>query len=289
MIVTFDGLPTHCEFCGSELTMDGVNIICSNPSCINKNSERIKAWVMNIAPIDGLGWTTIQKCLEISPWIVKPINTVFDLYDVARNDLARNHHVKENSEADLFNKMLDKLCGPITISQFLLALKIPGLGKIGAKAVENAENAKIAFNSILTFKYDNTLDFEMDLCGNQNVWAKLLQDTNVAKSLYTEYRDYFIDCYNLVKDQIIFDEVGKCESNKIKGQVVITGTISVKRDDFVRLLESWGWIMSNKINKDTKYLITNTPNSGTSKNKEADKFGISKVTEEEFVRDILKG
>lgn len=287
MIITTNDLPIYCEFCNSKLIMDGVNLICSNPNCKNIGTERIKAWVMNIAPIDGLGWATIQKYLEISPWIVNPVNDVFDLYEVARNDLARNHHVKPNSEADLFNKMLDKLCGPIIISQFLLALNIPGLGKIGAKAIENAESAKIAFESILTSKYNNTLNFETDLCGNQNIWAKLLQDKNVAKSLYTEYRDYFIKCYNLVKDQIIFDGLEN-KSIETKGQVVITGTMSVKRDDFVKMLESWGWTMGSKINRDTKYLITNTPNSGTSKNKEADKLCIPKVTEEEFVNNIMK-
>lgn len=285
MIITTNSLPTNCEFCNSKLNWDGPNLVCSNLSCRNKSSEQIKAWVMNVAPIDGLGWTTIQKSLDISPWIVKPINNIFDLYEVARNSLARNHHVKPNSEADLFNKMLDKLCGPITISQFLLALKIPGLGKIGAKAVENAENAKIAFESILTSR---SSDFDYDLCGNQNVWAKLLQDTNVARSLYTEYRDYFIDCYNLVKNQIVFDGIENCKSNKIKGQVVLTGTMSIKRDEFIKLLESWGWVIGNKINKETKYLITNTPDSGTSKNKEADKFGISKVTEVEFINNIMK-
>lgn len=285
MITTTNSLPTHCEFCGSELTWDGVNLVCSNTNCSNIVDEQLKAWITNIAPVDGIGWKTIRKCLDTSPWIPFPVNTLEDLYKVANNPLARNHHVKPNSEADLFNKVLDKLNGPITISQFLLALKIPGLGKIGAKKVEDAENAKIAFESILTAKFN---DFDYDLCGNQNVWAKLLQDTNVARSLYTEYLDYFIYCYNLVKNQIIFDGLEDTKSVEVKGQVVITGTMSVKRDEFVKMLESWGWTMGSKINKDTKYLITNTPDSGTSKNKEADKFGIPKVTEKEFVNNIMK-
>lgn len=289
MIITTNNLPVHCEFCHSELIWDGVNLVCVNPMCENQGVERVKSWVMNVAPIDGLGWVTIQKCLDNFPWFNKQIISVSNLYKIARNPLARNQSVKSGSEADLFNKMLDKLCGPITISQFLLALKIPGLGKIGAKAVENAENAKIAFESILTSKYSEPLDFEYDLGGEQNIWAKLLQDKNVAKSLYTIYREYFVSSYNLVKDQIVFDGLENTKSVEIKGQVVITGTLSVKRDEFIKLLESWGWTMGSKINKDTKYLITNTPDSGTSKNKEADKFGVPKVTEEQFVNTIMKG
>lgn len=250
IITTNNPLPTHCEFCHSELTWDGPNLICSNSNCGHMATEYIKAWCMNVAPIDGLGWATIQKCLDISPWIPFSVNTVEDLYKVARNPLARNHHVKANSEADLFNKMLDKLTGPITISQFLLALKIPGLGKIGAKKVEDAENAMIAFQSILCFKGD-------DFCGKDNVWAKLLQDVNVASSLYNEYRDYFVSCYNLVKDQIIFDGVNDDISKiETKGSVVITGTLSVKRDTFIKMLEENGWKVASKINSNTAYLLS---------------------------------
>ena len=287
MITTTNGLPTTCEFCHSELTWDGVNLVCANPMCANQRVERVKSWVMNVAPIDGLGWVTIQKYLDNSPWFNKQTINISSLYKIARNPLARNHSVKSGSEADLFNKMLDKLCGPITISQFLLALKIPGLGKIGAKAVENAENAKIAFESILCSKYDNTVNFDYDLGGSDNIWAKLLQDKNVAESLYTKYRQYFIDCYNLVKNQIIFDGVVDKEVVN-KGNVVITGTLSIKRSEFIKELEENGWKVENKIGKNTNYLITNTPDSGTSKNKEADKYGVLKVTEEAFVERIMK-
>lgn len=278
IITTNNPLPTHCEFCYSELTWDGPNLVCSNPNCKHISHELVKAWVTNIAPIDGFGWKTFEKLMNESGYTFE---NVTDLYDCAHDKSVYYMNVKEGSEKDLWNKTFNKLLGPITISQFLLALKIPGLGKIGAKKVENAENAMIAFQSVLCFKGG-------DFCGKDNVWAKLLQDVNVASSLYNEYRDYFISCYNLVKDQIIFDGLEDTKSVEAKGQVVITGTMSVKRDEFVKMLESWGWTVGSKINKNIKYLITNTPNSGTSKNKEADKFGIPKVTEEEFVNNIMK-
>lgn len=280
MIKTFDTLPMHCEYCGETLVWDGVNLVCNNPMCYAKSEEKIKAWCMNIAPIDGLGWATIKKLLDTSFFITERIDTIEKLYCVARNPQARNHNVKSGSEADLFNKMLDKLCGQIKISQFLLALNIPGLGKIGAKNVENSEAAMIAFQSVLCF-HDKS-----DFCGDCNVWAKLLQDVNTAESLYTTYNEYFIYCYNIVKNQIIFDGIDMM-SVKEKGSVVITGALSVKRDAFVAMLEEKGWKVASKINKDVKYLITNTPDSGTSKNKEADKFGISKVTETDFINNIM--
>lgn len=279
IITTNNPLPTHCEFCHSELTWDGPNLVCSNPNCKHISHELVKAWVTNIAPIDGFGWKTFEKLMNETG---NTFESVTDLYDCAHDKSVYFMNVKEGSEKDLWNKTFNKLLGPITISQFLLALKIPGLGKIGAKKVEDSENAMIAFQSVLCFKGD-------DFCGKDNVWAKLLQDVNVASSLYNEYRDYFISCYNLVKDQIIFDGVNN-DTPKIetKGSVVITGTLSVKRNIFIKMLEENGWKVANKINSNVDYLITNNPDSGTSKNKEADKYGVSKVTEEIFVERIMK-
>lgn len=279
IITTNNPLPTYCEFCHSKLTWDGPNLVCSNPNCRHIADELVKAWVTNIAPIDGFGWKTFEKLMNEAGYTFE---NVTDLYDCAHDKSAYFMNVKEGSEKDLWNKTFNKLLGPITISQFLLALKIPGLGKIGAKKVEDAENAMIAFQSVLCFKGD-------DFCGKDNVWAKLLQDVNVASSLYNEYRDYFVSCYNLVKDQIIFDSVNDdIPKIETKGSVVITGTLSVKRDAFIKMLEENGWKVTSKINSNTAYLITNNPNSGTSKNKEADKYGVLKVTEETFVERIMK-
>lgn len=283
MITTYNTLPTNCEFCGAELEWDSVNLVCSNPNCSNVGMECVKTWIENIAPVDGFGWTTFKKLIV---YYAMPIVDVESLYKCVRSPFYGYVVTKEGSETDLLNKTFDKLKGPITISQFLLALKIPGLGKIGAKRVEDAENARIAFESILCSKYDNTIDFDYDLCGSENVWAKLLQDKNVAESLYTKYRQYFIDCYNLVKDQIIFDGVEKEEVTN-KGNVVITGTLSIKRSEFIKELEENGWKVENKISKNTNYLITNTPDSGTSKNKEADKLGVTKITESDFIRYVM--
>lgn len=282
MIITYNTLPTNCEFCGAELEWDSVNLVCSNPHCPNVGMECVKTWIENVAPVDGFGWTTFKKLIT---YYAMTITDVESLYKYARSSF-KHIVTKEGSEVDLLNKTFDKLNGPITISQFLLALKIPGLGKVGAKKVEDAENARIAFESILCSKYDNTIDFDYDLGGSDNIWAKLLQDKNVAKSLYTKYRQYFIDCYNLVKDQIIFDGVEKEEVTN-KGNVVITGTLSIKRSEFTKELEENGWKVENKISKNTNYLITNTPDSGTSKNKEADKLGVAKITESDFIRYVM--
>lgn len=263
-------LPVRCEYCNQKLTWEGVNLVCSNPFCSHLDKEHLKAWIMNVAPIPGLGWKTIEK-LIVSDKKFDKIETVMDLYVYGVN---RFTDVKPNSEKDLFNKMLDKLVKPITFKQFLLGLNIPGLGKIGAENFNSSKYAKFIIEDIINDKteyYDEAV--------------KILQDKNAVNLMYNDYKDYIKELYGWVDFVDNSNkEIIKTEENK--GKVVITGSLSMKRAEFELLLLKHGWTLSNKISKDTKYLITNTPDSGTSKNKEADKLGIIKLTEQQFMEII---
>ena len=54
------------------------------------------------------------------------------------------------------------------------------------------------------------------------------------------------------------------------------------RNKFEKILNEHGFVLVSDITKDTQYLITNTPDSNSSKNAKADKLGIPKITEAEF-------
>ncbi len=72
---------------------------------------------------------------------------------------------------------------------------------------------------------------------------------------------------------------------KLRGKkFVITGKLKtfVSRDEFRECIENGGATLTEKIERGVDYLITNTPNSGTAKNKQAIEFGIKRITEDEF-------
>ena len=64
-------------------------------------------------------------------------------------------------------------------------------------------------------------------------------------------------------------------------KVAITGSLSIPRKQFESLLNANGFALGD-VTKDTKYLITEDPNSNSGKNAKADKLGIEKITEEDF-------
>lgn len=312
MTITKKGLPTHCEFCGAELVMEDVNLVCPNPNCTHLDSEHLKAWCLNTTPIDGLGWKTIEKHLK-----AKNITHVSNFYQANWELLGypAEEVSKVGSEKYLFNQMLIAIRQPKTVSRFLLGMKVPGLGKLGAQAVEDdQEFAWRLFQAMNDDEFVETPEsLELEL-------GKRIQDSKTAHYFCTDpemraqFREYFgyvqVKIGFIAADMSVkrskehFEELAqnlenqnKQESKEApaekvskpvqeKGTVVITGKLSMKRADFEQLLKENGWKMGSSISKNTKYLITNDPDSNTTKNQKADALGIQKITEEDFMKII---
>jgi DNA ligase (NAD+) len=66
--------------------------------------------------------------------------------------------------------------------------------------------------------------------------------------------------------------------------IVVTGKLNTftSRDELKECLEAVGAVLTETIAPGVDYLLTNTPNSGTAKNKKAEELGIQKITEQEF-------
>ena len=64
----------------------------------------------------------------------------------------------------------------------------------------------------------------------------------------------------------------------------VTGKLKTfaSRDELKVCLDACGATLTEKLSYDVNYLITNTPDSGTAKNREAESLGISRITEAQF-------
>jgi DNA ligase (NAD+) len=65
----------------------------------------------------------------------------------------------------------------------------------------------------------------------------------------------------------------------------ITGKLSMKRDDLVRIIEQNGGKVAS-VNKNLTYLICNDKSSTSGKSKKAADLGITIITEDEFMSMI---
>ena len=66
--------------------------------------------------------------------------------------------------------------------------------------------------------------------------------------------------------------------------IVVTGKLKTfaSRDELQECLSAVGAVLSETLTAESDFLLTNTPNSGTAKNKKAEELGVRKITEAEF-------
>ena len=173
----------------------------------------------------------------------------------------------------LFIDILDRLYhSRFSVESVLLALNIPRLGDITARKIADANIFKIIVDAYKSGEF-------YDLGFKLNLVAPIVGNAN-TDSLYR-------NAYKLDRITYIYDRINWNTSTiESKGKVAITGKLSVKRDVFEKELKDAGWVLG-EISKDTKYLITDNPNSSSSKNKKADQWEITKITEAEFRSNFM--
>lgn len=244
-------LPKVCPCCNTELVWDGVHLKCPNPECKNSHVQDLLVWCNNIAPTDGLGDTLKLKFFEEFE-----IKSIEDIYNPSTIVLSVTRGTQKSLFADMFNSLKTK---KVSIVSALKALNIPRLGDATADLLSHyPEDIEKLINGEVP---DNL--------------AYRIGDAN-AKSIIANIKKFAR--LNYIKNNLVFEDNS---SNNSRIKVAITGSLSIGRKDFEKLLNEHGFILGD-ISKDTKYLITNTPESGSSKNAKADKLGITKITESAF-------
>lgn len=253
-------LPTICPFCGEYLEWKGVHLCCPNPDCGHSKMTDLLIWCSKLVPIDGLGDKIREKFfIEIYGEEYCTVDQIMKYPVLTR---AKVPDIDKGKQYQLFrDSLLALFRNKFNIVTVLEALNIPRLGHETAKKLSKYPDIirKLANNDENTFINLHTF------IGNAN-----------ADSI-NEHKDKFMRI-NFILDRDGIDW-NVTELSNIR--VAITGKLSCKRADFEKELESAG-ISVGSINNDTKYLITDDPNSSSEKNKKADKLGIRKITEDDF-------
>lgn len=255
-------LPKHCPRCNSTLIWRGVDLTCANETCVNAIEQDTLMWVKHLVPTDGLGDTLILKFL-------------YQIYskDISIETIMNSHLFfageRAGSQLRQFRKMLDRL---IRVDRFKLkdaleALNIPRLGDITSAKL--AEHHEIVYDALKHCDDPDAVYEIIRTCLGEADSRAISDNLHKFRRLY------------LIRERIIVDDV-KEESVEQKGiKVAVTGKLSVSRKQFESELSSFGFELGD-VCKDTKVLITDDPNSSSSKNRKAEKFGVTKMSELEF-------
>lgn len=250
-------LPDRCPECGAELQWNGVHLQCPNRNCSNLQKQDILTWFHALAPLDGLGDILILKYIYE---VFGPSATIERIYEYGK--LAQDaSSIQHNLFVTAYNKLFDD---NISLEDAIRALNIPRFGDItAAKCSAYSEEFK-------------------EFCRTGKLSEKL-KDLGAANYESLENNICKLSRLNLISNQINWISAAA----QSKGEVCITGKLSVKRSTFEAELKSAGYTISSSVKKSTQYLITDDPNSGSSKNKAANKYGTIKISESEFRQSIL--
>ena len=266
-------LPMNCPICNQPLEWKGVDLVCDNPKCPNVELSDLEQWCTIVGETDGLQWTTMKEYLD--KYNIRKIEDIYINKSLVYNDLlSRKLSITEEKILQFFNKLYKDA---ITLDKVLLALNIPRLGDKTCKLL--GQNSEAVFT---IYKY--SIGSVVDTFTDDSLRQILLP---IVKDATTEEIIKNIDKFERIS--FLYDDKDNTRINVIPSSteikyIAVTGSLySMKRKDFEKYIQQYGYQLTSTLSK-CQYLITNDPTSNSSKNKEADKYNIPKVTEQEFMQ-----
>lgn len=266
-MIEYFKIPEVCPICGSptkiECKVVSEMLVCANPECSGSLVNRIEHFCSKKAMnIKGLSKTTIEKLVDWG-WIEK-------LADIYRLQERKEEWIKRPGFG---LKSVDNILNAIENSRlpefkdFLCGIGIPFIGKTLSVEIAKTFMDWNSFRDAVDGGYDFT------------IIEKIAEEKNAAIHNFNyEEADYVAEwLYG-------FKSVETAVTNALEGETFcVTGKLNhYTRDSITELIKSLGGKVTSSVTKNTTWLITNTPNSGTSKNIAAQKLGIPIITELEF-------
>ena len=261
-------VPTTCPDCGEKLIWKGVNLYCPNHNCSKKTTANLLHWIEIMAPIDSLGENILIPFLANMGW--KTINKIYEdsFEEIWDSVIIEGCRFSEHA-GNLLWQMYDKLYNqPVDPAKFFVAFGLPAVGMNTSKRIADEIGIDKFFSGDVMPEEINALSRKTEpairvLSENFGLLKRVYQQIKLQQGFATK---------EIRKDSI---------------RVAITGKLSKGRKELAEEFAEHGIDVASSVSKDVSYLVTDSPESGSSKNTAAQKLGVKVVSETEF-RSIMK-
>jgi DNA ligase (NAD+) len=243
--------PTTCPECSIKLVKNGAYIECQNKSCDGETYGAIAKWLEKTG-IKGIGDSILQE-------LIKEVKDVAGLYESDAQVFARAARGSDKLGKKIYRAIQGTRS--LSLAVFLSGLHIDSLG------TTNGQRIAGRFKTLDSVMSASEADFRKIPGISQNA-AKIASGLNRKRILILKLQ-HLLDVEDVSEG--VFTDLSFC----------ITGKLSRKRSEIETWIKSHGGVCKG-IGKDLSYLVTNTPDSGSSKNQKADKYGVKKITEDEL-------
>lgn len=266
-------IPEVCPNCGAPLIWKGVDLVCE----FENEAQLAYRFISVIGSLDGAGSSLYSGIIDT--FDLTSLSNLCDFISYLKDNgidevmnIVRSKGIITGSVTlDKCSQILSKLTDEVDPVTFMVACNIGG---ISWNTLESIFTQYPTFLNDLN--EDDKFDFNQKLHSIKGIGNKTINTLINAK-------DRVKKLYGIMN----IKEFKKEDKPEVSFKVAITGALSMKRSDFDQLLKDKGIEQSSNFNE-IKYLITNNPDSGSSKMKKAKDKGIEIISEEEFSKMYLK-
>ena len=257
--------PQTCPCCNQPLIKIGPNLFCTNE---NGCKDQI---------INKLTYFGSRNCMNIEGFSEKTaiqlydncgVRNIADLYKITMLELLSLEGFKEKKAKNLYDSIQkSKTCN---LSNFLDALSIDGVGEKTSKDLAKTFGSLDAIKQATIEQFENIRDVG-DIIA-QNIYDFFKNERNLKE----------ID--NLLNAGITIKEVSvvKTTDSVFTGKkVVLTGSLSITRNEATEILESLGAEVVSSVSKNTDFVIAGE--DAGSKLTKAEALKIRVMDEQEFM------
>ncbi len=270
-------IPAVCPVCGGPTRIkdeEGTKTLnCTNPDCLAKHVKKFSHFVSRDAlNIEGLSESGLLKLIGIGA-----LRSFADLFRL------ENHKNAIIGMEGFGAKSYDNLTASAarasntTPARLLYGLGVPGIGVATSNLISRSCRNK--WSDIQSLDEEALTDID-----------------GVGSVMARDYVGYFADEDNKAAiDELLglltLDESYEAAGTSLEGRTfVITGSLEhyANRKDLKAEIEAEGGKVAGSVSAKTDYLITNDPNSGSSKNRTARELGVAIITEEQIMEMLGK-
>ena len=253
-------IPDLCVACGETLVNEGKRLYCPNFGCPLRLKHRLRKWI-SVLDIKEFGPVLIDRLFEAGK-----VRYVADLYRVTPEEIAEF----EGMGMGIARKALGNLraASEVRLPRFIAGFDIGGIGELIVGKLVAA-----GYDTLHKLR-EASVEELAEVEGIGTITAE------TCKRGLRELREQM----EAVLETGELTVVAPPENSPIAGKsFCFTGTLnSMKRSEAEELVREAGGNAKNSVTKDLDYLVTNSPESGSSKNRKAREFGVAIIDEAGF-------
>ena len=263
-------IPTLCPRCDTNLIQDGAFIRCTNMNCPSRLERTILYWARSLE-MDGIGEKLAQQLC--SEGLVKSLP---DLYNLEISDISNLERMGLKSATNVIKEL--ESSKRISLSMFLSALGIPGIGPELATSVANQVTS---IENLLYLVNQRNENIDED----NSAVTQLIEIDGIGVKVANQILDGLtirMDTVKKLQTHLdIYSESKPLSNGSLSGNTFcITGTLTRSRKEIALLIKSNGGKVVSSVSKNLNYLLAG--DSAGSKLENAISLGVQVISESQL-------